>query len=369
MTTFTRRILLFAAPAMALRGAPKARILDVRTVSMQPDLYHGWPTVVRSRSGDLLLVYSGGRESHVCPFGRVDLMRSHDEGKTWSWPETLLDTAIDDRDAGICETASGALLVATFTSLAYEVRRNKLTPEQKPAWEAIDRRITAEARRKLLDCWVMRSDDAGLTWSAPARVPVNSPHRPILLKGGRLLYPGKMLWQGDGKVGVCESRDDGKTWQWSSDIPVRAGDSGRDYHELHGVQTADGRILVQIRNHNAQNKNETLQCESKDGGKSWSEPRSIGVWGLPSHLLRLRDGRLVMSYGYRRPPFGNQVRVSNDNGATWSEPATISDDGASVDLGYPSTVELADGTLLTIWYEALKTSPKAVLRQAIWRLD
>jgi len=38
-------------------------------------------------------------------------------------------------------------------------------------------------------------------------------------------------------------------------------------------------------------------------------------------------------------------------------------------LGYPSTVELADGTLLTVWYEQLASSPKAVLRQAKWKLS
>src|SRR6185369_6163682 len=102
------------------------------------------------KSGALFLVYSGGREAHVCPFGRVDLMRSHDGGKTWSWPEILMDSAIDDRDAGICETAGGALLVTTFTSLAYESRMKNLTPEQQQKWEAVDRRITAAQRRELL---------------------------------------------------------------------------------------------------------------------------------------------------------------------------------------------------------------------------
>jgi len=92
------------------------------------------------------------------------------------------------------------------------------------------------------------------------------------------------------------------------------------------------------------------------------------VWGLPSHLLRLRDGRLLMSYGYRRPPFGNQARVSDNHGRTWSAPMTISDDGASGDLGYPSTVERPDGSLVTLWYERLKNSPRAVLRQAVSQL-
>ena len=111
-----------------------------------------------------------------------------------------------------------------------------------------------------------------------------------------------------------------------------------------------------------------MQTESTDGGKTWSEPHSIGVWGLPSHLLRLRDGRLVMSYGHRRAPLGNQARVSSDHGKTWSEPMLISADGTSGDLGYPSTVQLDDGSLLTVWYEKLKDRTQAVLRQARWTL-
>jgi len=75
-----------------------------------------------------------------------------------------------------------------------------------------------------------------------------------------------------------------------------------------------------------------------------------------------------MSYGHRRKPYGNQARLSTDNGKSWSEPMLISADGTSGDLGYPSTVELADGTLLTVWYEAMAEPKLAVLRQAIWRL-
>jgi Neuraminidase (sialidase) len=140
-------------------------------------------------------------------------------------------------------------------------------------------------------------------------------------------------------------------------------------HELHAVEASDGTIIAQIRNHNTANKGETLQTESKDGGKTWSVPHPIGVWGLPSHLLRLRDGRLLMTYGHRRQPFGNQARLSTDNGQTWSEAMIISGDGIGGDLGYPSTVELGDGTLLTVWYEKMKDLPHAVLRQATWKME
>jgi hypothetical protein len=216
---------------------------------------------------------------------------------------------------------------------------------------------------------MLRSTDGGVTWSARYPSIVNSPHGPIQLGDGRLLYAGKELWTGERRVGVCESIDDGRSWRWLAAIPTRASDTAENYHELHAVETTGGRVIVHIRNHNTANKGETLQSESTDGGRTWSVPQAIGVWGLPSHLLRLRNGHLLMSYTHRRKPFGNQARLSKDNGRSWSEPLTISTDGLGSDLGYPSTVELDDGTLLTVWYEVMKGSSKAVLRQAWWDLS
>lgn len=356
---------------LTTQAAPRGRVESIATISRQPRYYHGWPTLAARRDGELLLTYSGGRDAHVCPFGRVELMRSSDGGRRWSWPEVLLDSPIDDRDSGVLETASGSLLVTTFTSLAYEAALQEASgwpAEKLERWRAVDLRTTPEQRRGLLDTWMIRSTDGGMTWSAPYRVPVNSPHGPAALADGRLLYAGKQLWQPGNKVGVCESTDDGQSWRWLSDIPVRPGDSAAQYHELHAVHAANGRIIVQIRNHNPQNQGEILQTESADGGRTWTMPHAIGVWGLPPHLLRLRDSRLLMTYGYRRAPFGNQARISADHGTTWSEPILISGDGAGGDLGYPSTVELEAGQLITVWYEQLKDSPHAVLRQARWSL-
>ena len=101
-------------------AAPRGVINQTTVISREPKRYHGWPTVARRRNGELLVVCSGGREAHVCPFGRVELIRSDDDGRTWSDARILLDGPIDDRDAGVMETARGTILVTTFTSLAYE---------------------------------------------------------------------------------------------------------------------------------------------------------------------------------------------------------------------------------------------------------
>jgi hypothetical protein len=381
----TRRHILVGGLAGALgaaviRPVGAATVEDCRVISWKPPLYHGWPTIARRSTGELLLVFSGGRESHVCPFGRVELMRSQDDGATWRWPQVLYDGPIDDRDAGVVETPKGSILVTTFTSLAYagQFEKARLIPAGQPGgwdalklteWTAVHERLSGAQQQAELGCWMLRSTDGGVTWSARYRVPVNSPHGPVALRDGRLLYPGVALWEADRRVGVCASTDDGQSWAWLGDIPVRPGDASANYHELHAVEAADGRIICHIRNHNEANKGETLQSESADGGRTWSQPHPIGVWGLPSHLLRLRDGRLLMTYGHRRKPFGNQARVSADNGTTWGEPITLSGDGVTGDLGYPSTVECTDGLLVTVWYETMADSPLAQLRQARWRLQ
>lgn len=374
-----------AAPWAARAAAPGIEVLETKVISRQPEFYHGWPTVARRQNGELWLVCSGGREEHVCPFGQVVAMSSRDDGVSWTRARVLHDGPMDDRDAGVLETAKGTLLVTTFTSLAYEPyleKRSKFDeltskgwstakmPEEELAmWKATRDFMTPEQRKTALGEWVLRSTDGGVSWSAPIPTVANSPHGPIQLKDGRLLYPGKQLWSGEKKIGVAESKDDGLTWQWLSEIPARAGDDAtQDYHELHGVEAADGTIIVQIRNHSKKDKGETLQTESKDGGKTWSEPHTTGAYGLPTHLLRLRDDRLLMTYGHRRKPFGNQARLSADNGQTWGEPMTISGDGIGGDLGYPSTVELADGSFLTVWYEKMKEPKRAVLRMAKWKI-
>ncbi len=83
----------------------KAEVVERKIISWKPPLYHGWPTLARRADGELLLAFSGGRETHVCPFGRLEWMRSKDSGKTWSWPQVLYDGPIDDRDAGVLETS------------------------------------------------------------------------------------------------------------------------------------------------------------------------------------------------------------------------------------------------------------------------
>jgi sialidase-1 len=135
-----------------LRAGVSARVDSITTITRQPRLYHAWPTMIRRRQdGMLLAAYSGGREGHHCPFGRVELIRSADEGRTWSWPQVVIDTAIDDRDAGILETARGTLLVCTFTATSYEralAEGKGWDAERLERWQAVAKGLTAAEGRR-----------------------------------------------------------------------------------------------------------------------------------------------------------------------------------------------------------------------------
>lgn len=341
--------------------------VTTKIISHQPEYYHGWATVALGKNGRLHLTYSGGRDFHVCPFGRLEYMVSDDGGESWSWPRVLMDSLIDDRDSGILETKNGVLLASFFTSIAYQIHMNapdrlmrkEFGPEWDKSmfkrWQTAELSATQEERKGDVGYWLVRSTDGGLTWSARYKSePGYCPHGPINLLDGRVFYAA-----GNGKkASAWVSADDGLTWTHLADLPVRAG-------ELHSVQAANGTLIVHVR----ASGGGTQQVESKDGGKTWSQPRYVTRgYGHPSHLLRLKDNSILMTYGSRVAPLGMRAKISRDNGESWSEEFFLTKDAHNWDQGYPSTVQLSDGSLVTIWYEAPANSPKAQLRQAKWRL-
>jgi hypothetical protein len=178
---------------------------------------------------------------------------------------------------------------------------------------------------------------------------------------------GRPHESGDGAgIGAAESTDDGQSWHLMSELPTMPGHNALHYNEPHAVQAADGNIIIHIRNHNEPYQYETLQTESSDGGYTWTEPHSTGIWGLPAFLLRTSDGRLVTTVSHRREPRGNQIAVSEDNGKTWSQAMPINTDSEG-DMGYPATVELTPGRFLTVWYDS-KEREQTYLRMARWSL-
>ncbi len=110
---------------------------------------------------------------------------------------------------------------------------------------------------------------------------------------------------------------------------------------------------------------------SEDKGFSWSLPIWTNIWGYPAELIRLMDGRYLMVYGYRRPPYGVKGVISED-GVHWDEansffirkggvpekvraerPGVLNPHNVGVyqHIGYPSVVQIPDGTIVASYHE------------------
>ncbi len=333
---------------------------------MEPNRYLGWPTIAKTDTGELLIVYSGDRDSHVCPWGKTQIIRSKDNGKTWTEPETINNTPLDDRDAGIIQTSKGTLLVSWFTSLAYA----------NPAWKwayqkyaRVAEKIPKDIKDHWLGNWVRRSEDGGKTWGEPVRTSSTAPHGPIQLRDGRLLYIGNGRWDGKPTLVAEQSLDDGRSWQVISTFKTESGIiSG--IGEPHVVETKNGKLIAMFRNEaEREDKYYLLQSESYDGGKTWSTLHATPLWGYPPHLLELKNGWLLVVYGHRRKPYGERACISRDEGETWDiDNEIILAEAYNGDLGYPASVQLDDGTILTVYYQQEVRNMPTSIFTTHWKL-
>ena len=359
-----------AASYQPPKNQTRAQIVWVKPICVEKNRYIGWPTVCRLANGDVMAVFSGDRDEHVCPFGKVQMVRSSDEGKTWTDPVTIANGPIDDRDAGIVQLPDGEIFVTYFTSVAY---RAPGILARHPDYKRFDDALSDDVRRASLGNWAVRSRDNGKTWTKPEKLSMRgqTPHGPILLRDGSLLQFGR-YFAGRTVISAERSTDGGRTWEMlCSDVPDVNGENakGQMFHEPHVVELADGTLVGMVRYHGADNcMRETV---SKDGGRTWTPMAKSPLVGLPPHLIRLADGKIVCVYGRRLKShgFGEFAAISDDGGATWDYANEISLAPSHCgDLGYPASCVLASGDILTVFYQQPEPGQKPCLMAARWRV-
>lgn len=316
--------------------------------------YFGWPSAAILGDGRVVVGCSGLRRHHVDPFGKTVLCVGTPK---YGFGECIVghDSPLDDRDAGVVALGGNSLLVTWFT-LDTRIFRDDLMKYSPAEFEVMDAAMRAfpENAKKYVGSWTMRSDDGGATFTSPARCPVSSPHGPVVMRDGRLIYLGKLFPDGMdrpfGIVSCAESRD-GLHWDVLGEVPLPENVTNGQFHEPHVIELNDGALLCLIRYHYPNGGLGIYKSVSRDGGRTWSTPEDMDIHGSPPHLLRHSSGAIVLTYGWRHTPYGQRARISCDDGATWSDEIILRDDGPDGDLGYPCSVELPGGDILTVYYQ------------------
>jgi len=324
-----------------------------RAVDSQIEIYHTrpsrrfimctlagyFPILDRMADGTLAAIVRGG-DLHVGERGWLGIVTSPDGGESWSHVRMVAAEGPDNRNQAFGVTSTGTAVLVYIKGDDYV---NGEFQWNLPAKEAPD------------SVYLRRSQDSGWKWNAEERIcPIpdatdaNPYGRIIELSDGTLLMNvyGATATTTQGCTWVVRSYDGGKTWGDPSLIAERFTETGL-------VSLPSGRIIAMMRGSLATLEDRVWQADSEDGGYTWNEPRPITDPGEhPADILCLQDGRLLLTFSHRHPPFGVRALVSSDEGQTWNQDqrCTLAWESCTIDCGYPSSIQRDDGKIVTAYY-------------------
>ena len=329
--------------------------------------YFAWPTAKLLQNGTIAVGASGFRLEHVCPFGKAVISYSFDNGKTYTRPAPVIDTPLDDRDAGICTFGKSGMIFTSFNNSA-EFQRT-CNRDNKYVQSYIDT-ITKEDEEKYLGSLFRISNDYGITFGEIRHSPVTSPHGPTELKDGTILWAGNNFNDVPGGIEIHKLTPENGETEFIGKITT----DSKDFflNEPHLLELPDGTLICHMR---ADNENDTVftvfQSFSYDKGKTWTPIEMLldETGGAPPHLILLSSGILLCTYGRRKLPYGIMAMMSLDGGKTWEKDFRLFESCGSDDLGYPSTIEFDDGTLLTVFYATDSDDNPCEIMQQRWKIN
>jgi hypothetical protein len=216
------------------------------------------------------------------------------------------------------------------------------------------------------------SSDRGHTWSGPCILPDFgqkgiAARTDYIIDGKQSMTMFLTAAKSNGKEGrviAVRTTDGAKTWNMVSFVGPEPEES--DFAIMpSSVRLSSNHIITAIRHRKFIDLYET-----KDNGKTWNfvtKPAPNTGRGNPPSMLRLRDGRIAITYGFREIPYGMRARTSKDNGKTWSEEIDLRSDAGNWDLGYPRSVQRSDGKVVTIYYYNDAADKERYIGATIWQ--
>jgi len=288
---------------------------------------------------------------------RAVTVRSRDDGLTWD--ETINFIARDDdigqQDPHITTLNNGSIFASYFTWQSHPISEGlglfdthgELSTPKNCIWRC---------------CGVHSaiSKDNGESWKPYGKIVLPNTERHVFANaamhskaveiGNRLLLPIRVEAPDSYKHYLIESFDGGVSWNYVCEMLRAPGEKHRYYDEGFLYRAPSGRLICVFRCYDEGGLMEYITSE--DGGYTWSKPIKTTVWGFPQTIAPLSGNRALLTYGYRRDPWGVRARICNAEltDMETADEIIIYDGGKHTDLGYPSGIELNDGSILITYY-------------------
>ncbi|MCL2478483.1 MAG: glycoside hydrolase [Treponema sp.] len=310
-----------------------------------------------------------GNYSHIDPTAKDVFIVSTDDGKTFgNAMHTVLYDQMSEQDPCATVLQNGRIIVSCF--------RWQIVPEGdgEKIWGKELYGRYGRTRKSFWDSFnigfsVNISDDRGASWRS---LPVIKPEGYIAgsavrgniteMPDGSLLMPfyGAKYIGGLSACGLVRSTDLGETWKFYSET---ACDPQKNFLEPNLFRTKSGRLFTLIRTQTdflkpgVDFEDTYLNMHisiSEDEGKTFGPVKEISsiFASSPFHALQLKSGKVFISYGYRKKPFGIRGKIcgSELEDLDTAPEIIFCSDAPNGDLGYPNAIQLKDGSILLSYY-------------------
>ena len=329
-----------------------------------------FPSVVVMPRGEMVACYALG-EAFAATNVHTHLARSSDAGQTWR------------HQGRLCADVPGRLTT--------ELGRLSMTPEGELIAVVVRADRTDHPDEGLsnpenlgfvpTDVLIMRSRDAGRTWSEPALVapPLEGSAFelccPVTMLGdGRWLWPTAPWrdWEGNLPGGqrmvAFVSADQGNSWPDYLDV-MSSPEGNLCFWESKIVELSDGRLLAVAWCHDERTSSDRLNqfALSDDGGKSWTAPQSTGLSGQTMTPCVLDGDRVFCAYRRMDEP-GLWANLAHLEGDRWVNDASEPLWGHQSIEGVTQTGSGAVATFRTLRFGApsITRFPDGLLYLAFW---
>jgi hypothetical protein len=145
-------------------------------------------------------------------------------------------------------------------------------------------------------------------------------------------------WPKGGRIAICWSSDDGKTWTPAETL----FDSPADDRDPSLTVLKDGRLLCSFFTSTG-----AQVIEARDSRGPWSAPKLVGAGlGVSSPVRELSDGTLILGAYYEKDDRAHgMILRSTERGKAWESPIPIDSGGQFLDAE-TDVVELKNGELI-----------------------